>query len=103
MGQRHFPKFLKNVFLITLEMHCLLVHSNYLQKKIQLLCVLGPLSWIFVVRFHKILKKSYIYVLFLFVIVTYFCYVTVMLFICSKEFVFDDVGMTLNYGNYWNV
>ena len=32
MWQLHFSRFLKNVFLITLEIRCLLVRSNYLRK-----------------------------------------------------------------------
>ena len=77
MRQLHFSSFLKNLFLKTLEMRCLLV---------QLLCVLCP----------------HFRITFLDYIVTYFCYVTSTLFICWKGHIFDDVRITLNYGNCWN-
>ena len=51
-------RFLENVFLITLEMHCLLVHSNYVWKLDTLSLRAGSLflGYFFVVRLYNILK-----------------------------------------------
>ena len=54
---------------------------------IQLLCALDPNFCItfFVVCLHNVLKKSCNWFLLLFIISTYFCYVTITLFICPME------------------
>ena len=51
-------RFLENVFLITLEMHCLLVRSNYVRKLDTINLRAGSLflGYFFVVRLHNILK-----------------------------------------------
>ena len=48
----------KNAFLITLEMFCLLVHSNYMRKSDTITLRFGSsfLGYFFVVRLHNILK-----------------------------------------------
>ena len=49
---------LKSVFLITLEMRCLLVRSNYVWKYDTITLHVGSLYWdyFFVVHLHNILK-----------------------------------------------
>ena len=51
-------RFLENVFLITLEMHCLLVRCNHVRKldKISLRAGSLFLGYFFVVRLNNLLK-----------------------------------------------
>ena len=51
-------RFLENVFLLTLEMYCLLVRSNYVRKLDTISLRAGSLflGYFFVVRLHNILK-----------------------------------------------
>ena len=53
-----FSRFLENVFLITLEMHCLLVRFNYVRKLDTITSRVGSLflRYFFVVRLHNKLK-----------------------------------------------
>ena len=103
--QLHFSRFLKSVFLITLEMLCLLESSNYERKYDTI-----TLRIWFSFTFLWYVSMTYFYhlniitlQLRLFVIVIYFYYVTITLFICLKGYIFDEVGITLNYENCWNV
>ena len=100
MSQLHFSRFLKNVFLIALEILCLLVRSNYARKYDTILRVGSSfLDYFFVGHLHNVLKKSYSP----FVIVTYFYCIKVTLFIFSNDYVSNDVRVMLNYGNCWNL
>ena len=58
MWQIHFSRFLENVFLITLEMHCLLACSNYVRKLDTITLHAGSsfLGYFYEVRLHNILK-----------------------------------------------
>ena len=77
----------KKLILNNIRNGCLLYVLITSGNTIQLLCVLGPHFWI----------------LFLNYIVTYFYYVTITLLICSKGYFFDDLSITLNYGNCWKM
>ena len=58
MWQLYFPRFLKNAFLIILEICYLLVRSNYVRKYDTITLRVGALflDYFFVVRLHNVLK-----------------------------------------------
>ena len=106
MLQLHFSRFLKHVYLITLEIRPLLVCSSYVRKYDTItLCVWSSfLDYSFVVHLCNILKYwHYSYVSFSFVIATSFYYVTIRYLFVQIISFFDDVRITLNCGNCWNV
>ena len=99
--QRHFSRFLKNVFLIILEIRCLFVRSKYLRKyhKITLCIGFSFLDWFICGTFAKCIEIT-LQLLFVFV-----CYWDV--FLISHNYVLylfkvllflDDIIIKLNYG-----
>ena len=84
----------------------LLVCSHYIRKYDTItLCVWSSfLDYSFVVHLCNILKYwHYSYVSFSFVIATSFYYVTIRYLFVQIISFFDDVRITLNCGNCWNV
>ena len=100
MWQLHFSRLLKHIFLITLEMRCLLTTYG---NTIQLFCVLGPHFWITFLWYVCINIEITLQLWLAFVchcdILLRHNYVTYLL----KEVHFDGVRITLNYRNCWNV
>ena len=104
MWQLHFARFLKHVFLITLGIRRLLICTTY-RNTMQLLCIFGryfcsTFLWYVCTtywnnatatfRFHFLLRLNF------------FTSQLRYLFVQMVSF-FDNVRITLNYGNCWNV
>ena len=104
MWQLHFSRFLKHVFLKALEIRCLLICSKYV-RKYDTVCVFDPHFWITFLwcvcitywnnvtatfRFRFLLRRNFF--------TSQLCYLFFQIVSLS-----DDVKITLNYENWWNV
>ena len=91
MWQLHFSRSLKNIFLITLEIRYLPGRFNYVQKYDTVSLCVGSSFWYVCITywnyFRLPLPLRHNYVIYLFKVLSFF----------------DDVIITLNYGNCWNV
>ena len=100
MWQLRFSMFLKSVFSIALEIRCLLVRSYYVRKYDTVTLRVGSsfLDSFFVVRLHKVLK-----IIFRLLLWRTFITLELRYLFVQKVTFFDDVRITLNYGNCWNL
>ena len=105
MWQLHFSRFLKHVFLITLEIlpywYVLTTYGN----TIQLLSVFGPHFWITLLWYVCITYWNNVTATFHFSLLLRHNFITSQLRYLFVQFFsfFDDVRITLNYGNCQNL
>ena len=104
MWQLHFSRFLKHVFLKALEIRCLLICSKYV-RKYDTVCVFDPHFWITFLWYVCITYWNNVTATFRFRLLLRRNFIMSQLrysFVRMVSF-FDDVRITLNYGNCWNV
>ena len=116
MWQLHFSKFLNQVFIITLEIRCYLVRSNYVRKYETITLGAGSSFLDYFLWYVSITYWNNVTATFHFRLSLWRTFITSQLrylFVQMVSFFddvrikmvlfFDDVGITLNYGNCWNV
>ena len=104
--QQHFSRFLKHVFLVTLLTH--VVYWYVLTKygnMIQILCVLGSHFWIPFLWYVCITYWNNVIAMFHFRLSLLHTFIASELRYVSVQMVsfFDNVRITLNCGNCWNL
>ena len=101
MWQIYFSRFLKSVFLITLEIRCLMVRSNYVRKyDTTTLRVGSSFSWHLSRTNWNNVTATFCFGLSLWH--TFIMSQVRYLFVQRVTFS-DDFRITLNYGSCWNV